>query len=97
MQTIPQAAVQAAPVSRVSRLRGRIAAVVVTLAFAIGGSASSAFAVVTDPTAGAGDTFFTTLSGYLTTYLIPAVLTLTVIGVAVSMLLKWGKRAAKSS
>lgn len=61
--------------------------------------AGSAFAtppVVTDPTGGAGDQFFSAISSYITAHLIPSVITLTILVVGFGMLLAWGKRAAKS-
>ncbi len=83
------------------RLRGRVSGVLVTLAFLVGGAGVSTASATTgttstDPTGGAGDTFFTSLQSYLTGHLITAVLALAVIGVSVSMLLSWGKKAAKS-
>ena len=82
----------------VRRLRHRVSSVLVTLAFLVAGGASAASATApsTDPTGGAGDTFFTSLTDYLQGHLIVAVLALAVIGVSVSMLLGWGKKAAKS-
>jgi hypothetical protein len=90
-----------APVAKVglfTRSRKRAAGVLATLAFLVAGSATAANASTpsTDPTGGAGDTFFTSLTAYLQGHLIVAVLALAVIGVAVSMLLSWGKKAAKS-
>jgi hypothetical protein len=61
--------------------------------------AGSAFATVpdpTDPTGGAGDTFFSSIASYITGHLIPSVITLTILVVGFGMLLAWGKRAAKS-
>jgi hypothetical protein len=82
---------------RLRRSRARIATVLVSVAFVIAGAGAPAFATTTDPLGGAGDSFFTTLQGYLTSVLVPAVIALALIGVAVSMLLKWGKKAAKSA
>lgn len=81
------------------RVRNAAAATLVTLAFVIGGASSASAQTVdpADPLDGAGDGFFTTLTGYLTGSLIPAVIGLTVIGVAVAMLIKWGKKGAKSA
>ena len=81
-----------------TRARKRAAGVIATLAFLVAGSATAANASTGsfDPTGGAGDTFFTNLTSYLQGHLIAAVLALAVIGVAVSMLLGWGKKAAKS-
>jgi hypothetical protein len=60
--------------------------------------AGSAFATTsTDPLGGAGDSFFTDLKDYLTGNLIPAVIGLAVIGVAVGMLIKWGKKGSKAA
>jgi hypothetical protein len=69
-------------------------------ALMVGGSAVSAYADVPDPTdplGGSGDSFFTTAKDYLTTHLIPAVIGLTLVGLAVGMLIKWGKKATKSA
>lgn len=112
MQTIEQNKVEAAApteakrtglvariVDAVRRVRGRVSGVLVTLAFLVAGAGvgtASATTGSTDPTGGAGDTFFTSLTSYLTGHLIAAVLALAVIGVSVSMLLSWGKKAAKS-
>lgn len=95
MQTITQDSVVVA--KPVSRIRRRIAVMLFALASVFGFGAANAFALPVDPLSGAGDTFFTTLSGYLTTTLVPAVIGLAVIGIAVSMLIKWGKKGAKSS
>lgn len=100
-----ESAVQAAAPAKASllrRARGRISAVLVTAAFLVAGAGVPAFASVgtvvdpTDPTGGSGDTFFSSLTTYLQSHLIAAVLTLAVVGVSVSMLLAWGKKAAKS-
>lgn len=87
-----------AKVSRFARLRNRVAGALVTGAalVSVPGAAFAADPDPTDPTGGAGDTFFTSLTAYLQGHLIVAVLSLAVIGVGVSMLLSWGKKAAKS-
>ena len=112
MQTIEQNKVEAAAPTEakragfvvriamaVRRMRNRVSGVLVTLAFLVAGAGvgtASATTGSTDPTGGAGDTFFTSLTSYLQDHLIVAVLALAVIGVSVSMLLSWGKKAAKS-
>jgi hypothetical protein len=65
------------------------------LVVVFGGVASAS--TTTDPLGGAGDGFFTQLKGYLTDHLIPSVITLAVIGVAVGMLIKWGKKGSKAA
>jgi hypothetical protein len=100
MQTIEKTdAVQAAPISVVTRVRRRVAVVLGTLAFVIAGGVGVASAQTTpvDPLDGAGDSFFTDLTSYLTGTLIPAVIGLALVGIAVGMLLRWGKKAVKSS
>jgi hypothetical protein len=67
--------------------------------FVIAGLEAPSFATcdpTTDPTCGSGDSLFTTLTDYLTTHLVPLVVGLAVVGIAVSLLIKWGKKAAKS-
>jgi hypothetical protein len=62
------------------------------------GSGGTAFATApADPTGGAGDTFFTGIQDYLTGHLIVLVLGLAVIGVIIGLVIKWGKKAAKSA
>lgn len=80
------------------RSRSRIAAVLVSIAFLLVGSATAASATPsTDLTDGAGDTFFSTITAYFTGDVLPAVLVLLALMVGVGVLIKWGKRAAKSS
>lgn len=76
----------------------RIGTVVVTGALVTAGSTSGAFAVgsSTDLTNGAGDTFFTAIRAYFTGHVLIAVLALLALTVGTSMLISWGKRAAKS-
>jgi hypothetical protein len=57
----------------------------------------AAGATTTDLTNGAGDTFFSTITSYFTGDVLPAVLVLLALMVGVGVLIKWGKRAAKSS
>jgi hypothetical protein len=89
-----------ARVSLVSRLRLRIGLVLAAITtFVVGSAAYAGAAVMTpppDPTGGAGDDLFTSLTSYLQDHLIAAVLALAVIGIIVGMVLKWGKKAAKS-
>jgi len=79
---------------------GTVASAVVGL---IAGGASMASAATTvdpdpttDVTGGAGDTFFSTITSYLTGHLIISVLTLLAVTVGLSMLISWGRKAAKS-
>lgn len=83
----------------VARMRTRIGAILATLAFMIGVPVASASATApgTDLTNGAGDTFFSTITSYFTSDVLPAVLVLLALMVGVGVLIKWGKRAAKSS
>ena len=80
------------------RARNRIAGGLITAAFLVvgAGTAANASTGSSDPTGGAGATFFSSLTSYLQDNLIVSVLALAVIGVAVGMLLSWGKKAAKS-
>ena len=78
----------------------RIGAVLDTLAFIVGVQVESASATApsgTDLTDGAGDTFFSTITSYFTSDVLPAVLVLLALMVGVGVLIKLGKRAAKSS
>lgn len=103
MQTIEKTEAAPAPVKVgrmtrfMSKTRNRVALMLSAAAVTIL-APEAAFATTgsTDPTGGAGDTFFTSLTSYLQGHLIVAVLALAVIGVSVSMLLSWGKKAAKS-
>lgn len=81
----------------IRRARLAVAGGFATAAFAIAGAGSAQAAEGDDPTGGAGATFFSTITDYLTGNLIAAVLGLAVIGVVVSLIIKWGKKAAKSS
>ena len=86
--------------SLIARIRTRIGAVLATLAFIVGVPVASASATApsgTDLTDGAGDTFFSTITSYFTSDVLPAVLVLLALMVGVGVLIKWGKRAAKSS
>lgn len=77
----------------------RVSAAVSFAALMLFGMASAAFAQTgpTDPLGGAGDSFFSTISDYMKTKLVPAVILLALIGVAVTLLIKWGKKGAKSA
>ncbi|HVX09205.1 hypothetical protein [Humibacter sp.] len=86
---------KAVRLGRVARTRVRV--VLAVSAFLALFSAGPSFATSTDPTGGAGDTFFSSLTSYLQSHLIVAVLGLAVIGVIVAMILKWGGKAAKKS
>jgi hypothetical protein len=83
----------------VHRLRSRIAAGTLIVAALVIGAVSPASASTssTDLTGGAGDTFFTTITAYFTGHVLPSVLVLLALMVGVGVLIKWGKRAAKSS
>lgn len=76
----------------------RLGTVAVTGALVTAGSTGGAFAVgsSTDLTNGAGDTFFTQIRSYFTGHVLVAVLALLALTVGTSMLISWGKRAAKS-
>ncbi|MBN9326846.1 MAG: hypothetical protein BGO38_05360 [Cellulomonas sp. 73-145] len=103
MQTIERTEAAPAPVKVgrfarfMSKTRNRIALTLSAAAVTVL-APEAAFATTpsTDPTGGAGDTFFTSLTSYLQGHLIVAVLGLAVIGISVGMLLGWGKKAAKS-
>lgn len=99
MQITETRPVVADKVSVLSRLRSRIAAIVITVAaFTVATIApASATPPDTDLTDGAGDTFFSTITSYFTGDVLPAVLVLLALMVGVGVLIKWGKRAAKSS
>lgn len=83
----------------VARTRKGLASLLVTLAFVVG-TVSPASAATPDPTTdvtgGAGDTFFTTLTSYFTGHVLISVLALLALTVGVSMLIGWGRKAAKS-
>lgn len=67
--------------------------------FLVGGTEAS-FATTTDGTditGGAGDTFFSTLTDYFKGHVISSVLLLLALVVGVSMLISWGRKAAKKS
>lgn len=79
-------------------VKRRVALISATVALlTLAGSTASYADTPTDPTGGAGASFFTSVTSYLQNNLIAAVLGLAVIGVIVSMIIKWGKKAAKSS
>lgn len=76
----------------------RASTIVVTGALVTAGATGGAYAVgsSTDLTNGAGDTFFTKITAYFTGHVLVAVLTLLAVTVGTSVLIAWGKRAAKS-
>lgn len=76
----------------------RTATILVPAVLVTAGSTSGAYAVgsSTDLTNGAGDTFFTKITSYFTGHVLVSVLALLALTVGVSMLIGWGKRAAKS-
>lgn len=78
--------------------RRRLATVATLGALVTAGSTSGAYAVgsSTDLTNGSGDTFFTKITAYFTGHVLIAVLALLAVTVGTSMLISWGKRAAKS-
>lgn len=76
--------------------KARAAALFSTTALLLVGMTAPALATSTDPLGGAGSGLFTTLTSYLTTILVPAVIGLAVVGIAVTLLMKWGKKGAKS-
>lgn len=76
----------------------RTGTIVVTGALVTAGSTGGAFAVgsSTDLTNGAGDTFYSKITSYFTGHVLVATLALLALTVGASMLIAWGKRAAKS-
>lgn len=98
MQDTISAPVVAEPkVGRVARIRRRAALVMLTMALFTAGGIAPSFASTTDLTNGAGDTFFSTITSYFTANVLPKVLILLALMVGVGVLIKWGRRAAKSS
>lgn len=77
-------------------IKAKAAAVFTTTVLLVAGMAAPSFASSTDPLNGAGSGLFTTLTSYLTTILVPAVIGLALVGIAVTLLMKWGKKGAKS-
>ncbi len=77
----------------VSRLRSRVASVLVVLAAILVGFVSPANAQ--DLTGGAGDSFFTAITGYIQGPLGIAVLTLFAIITGFAVLMKWGGKVTK--
>lgn len=85
--------------SRGRALRGRLA-VLGALVLSLVAAPSVAMAQTTapvDPLNGAGSGLFDTLKGYLTGSLVPAVIALAVVGMAIGLLIKWGKKAKNSA
>jgi hypothetical protein len=82
----------------VSRLRNRVSAVLAMLAalVVVPAGAASATTPDSDLTGGAGDTFFTAITSYFQDNVIVAVLGLFALTVGVAVLMKWGRKAAKS-
>lgn len=81
----------------VARLRNSIAMKLALLTTAlVVVPASAASATTTDLTGGAGDTFFDTITSYFQDHVIGAVLALFALVVGVGVLMKWGRKAAKS-
>lgn len=84
----------------VRRLRLRIAAVLASVAFFVVGSAVSASAAPmtppADPTGGAASDFLDSLTGWVTTYGVPLVFGLLLLGVSIAVGIKYAKRGAKS-
>lgn len=76
----------------------RTGTIMVPMVLVTAGSTSGAFAVgsSTDLTGGAGDTFFTKITGYFTGHVLVSVLALLALTVGASVLISWAKRAAKS-
>jgi type IV secretory pathway VirB2 component (pilin) len=77
----------------VSRLRSRVASVLVVIAAVLVGFVSPASAQ--DLTGGAGDSFFSAITGYIQGPLGIAVLTLFAIITGFAVLMKWGGKVAK--
>jgi hypothetical protein len=80
------------------RYARRIATISTVTVGTLVGATGGAFATSssTDVTGGAGDTFFTKITAYFTGHVLVAVLALLAVTVGTSMLISWGKRAAKS-
>lgn len=96
-ETLTTTPVETKPLGRFARLRNRVSAMFAALAALIVVPIGAASATTpADPTGGAGDSLFTTLTEYLQGHLIVAVLALAAIGISVGMLLGWGKKAAKT-
>jgi hypothetical protein len=91
-------AVQSEQLGVVARLRNRVStllAIVATL-LVVPAGAASAETVSTDLTGGSGGTFFSAITSYFQDHVIAAVLALLALTVGVSLLMGWGKKAAKS-
>jgi ABC-type proline/glycine betaine transport system permease subunit len=87
-------------VGQALRSHARAVKLAVSLMFAglllVGGmGAASATPADTDITGGNGDTFFTTITSYFKDHVLVSVLLLLALTVGVSMLISWGKKAAK--
>jgi type IV secretory pathway VirB2 component (pilin) len=87
----------ASRVGLIRKARLALSSALVTVSFVLMGNVSAANATTVDPLDGAGDGIFTTLSGYLTTKLIPAVLALAVIGIGVGLLIKYVRKARSAA
>lgn len=76
----------------------RLTTVALVVPMVTAGAVGGAYAVgsSTDLTNGAGDTFFTKITGYFTGHVLVSVLALLALTVGASVLISWAKRAAKS-
>lgn len=97
MRRIPQA-LRNVRALFVSKTWARRAGVVLVPAGLVLAGSGSAYATTssTDLTGGAGDTFFTSIENYFKQHVIASVLVLLALTVGVSMLMGWGRKAAKS-
>lgn len=75
-----------------------VALLMVAGLFLVGGTSAASATTTsgTDITGGNGDTFFTTIQDYFKDHVLVSVLLLLALTVGVSMLIAWGRKAAKS-
>lgn len=60
-------------------------------------AAVPAFAqTATDPLGGKGEAFMSDIKSYVTTYLLPGLFALVLLGITVALIVKWARRGAKA-